>query len=120
MKKNLKWNIEKGITFTRRNWNTLLVKYDVSDYWFTTNYFGWTGTQRETFRRVGKLLGANTCELRMAYDENDNPIVSDEEVMIIVELTEETLFRQELDVPERTPRKFNYFEIEKLLRKETN
>lgn len=117
----MKWN-KNDVTTERRNYRTVIAKFDTSDYWFATDYCGWTGTQIETFRRAGKLLKANTVEIKYNYDDNDNPTEPKENIIVIVEFYDgATKFRQEYNPPDearpgRLKREFKYYELKDLLK----
>ena len=112
----MKWN-KNNVTTERRNWQTVIAKFDTSDYWFTTAYCGWIGSQIETFRRAGKLLNASTIEIKYNFDDDCNPTEPEENIIKVVESYDGTMkFRQELDVPEGAKREFKYYELKDLLK----
>ena len=117
----MKWN-KNNVTTERRNWRTVIAKFDTSDYWFATDYCGWTGTQIETLRRAGKLLNAKAVEIKYNYDDNYTPTEQEENIIVIVEFYDGTTkFRQESNPPDeakpgRFKREFKYFELKDLLK----
>lgn len=112
----MKWN-KNNVTTERGNWRPLIAKFNNSDFWFTTDYMGWTGSYIATFRRIGKLIGATNIEVKYMYDDKDEIVESAKNIIQVVEFYDGSVkFRQELDVPAGSKREFKYYELGNLIK----
>ena len=67
----LKWNISKDIEFYKGNYQVLKAKFDNSNVWFTTDFYGTVFVQKTSFRELAKHYNAKTVTLEYM---NDNDI----------------------------------------------
>lgn len=115
--KNLKWN-KSGFTVSRGDYTALKCKFDNSEFWFVTNYIGWTNSQLNTFKRVAKKYGATKVEVKPLY-ENGKCI--ENKVIQIVEFYDDKIkFKEELEVAEGEKRKFIEYSPEELFKEMVN
>lgn len=72
----MKWNTN-GIKFARGNYESLIAQYNGSGAWFVMRGLATQQTQKSAFKRFGEFLGAQSCEVKPYYDENDHETESD-------------------------------------------
>lgn len=66
----MKW-MTNGVMFRRGCYECLIARFDDTPAWYTTRAMQTQQSQKSNFKRLGELLGAAKCEVKLMYNEDD-------------------------------------------------
>ena len=105
--KKLKWTLN-DISFNRSNYRPVIARFDNSTHWLGIPSMTTTSSARAMFRELANAYGATSVELKYFYDDMDQQTETD--VVDFLKLSAGYKFRNELQVPAGTRRKFVEYE----------
>lgn len=68
----MKWN-NNDVKYERGNYECLIAQYNKTGAWVCVRAMATQQTQKHNFKELGEFLSAKECEVKRAYDDNDNP-----------------------------------------------
>lgn len=104
--KKIKWTLN-GIAFSRGNYRPVIARFNNSKCWLGIPSMTTTSSARIMFRELAIAYGAAAVELKYFYDDMDQQTETD--VVDFLKLSTGYIFRNELQVPEGTRRKFKEY-----------
>lgn len=72
----MKWKTN-GVEFRRGCHECLIAQFDGTGPWWELGAIGTQQTMKSEFKRLGEYFGANQCEVKPEYDDNDDQTESD-------------------------------------------
>ena len=72
----MKWNTN-GIKFLRGDYEALIAHFDGLGPWFSLRGMATQQTQKSAFKRLGEVVGAKQCEVKLEYDDDGNEVEGD-------------------------------------------
>lgn len=105
--KKLKWTLN-DISFNCSNYRPVIARFDNSKHWLGIPSMTTTSSARAMFRELANAYGATSVELKYFYDDMDQQTETD--VVDFLKLSAGYKFRNELQVPAGTRRKFVEYE----------
>lgn len=99
----ISWKVN-DVSFNRGNYRPVIARFNNSKCWLGIPAMTTTSSARTMFRQLAITYGATTVELKYFYDDADNQTETD--VVDFLKLSTGYVFRNELQVPAGTRRKF--------------
>lgn len=107
----IKWTLN-DISFNRSNYRPVIAHFNNSKHWLSIPAFTTTSSARVMFRELAVAYGATSVELKYFYDDADQQTETD--VVDFLKLSTGYIFRNELEVPAGTRRKFKEYSPEQI------
>lgn len=107
----IKWTLN-DISFNRGNYRPVIARFNNSKHWLSIPAFTTTSSARVMFRELAVAYGATSVELKYFYDDADQQTETD--VVDFLKLSTGYIFRNELEVPAGTHRKFKEYSPEQI------